>query len=196
MTAVEGGSPVHTAGEYVDFTTNNAHWLESANFDTFATVDGFIAAYIVFTVADSSANHDLFGVATAGNECYMRYRGNDTNDFNSIYNVTSATPRSAANQRPEGDLVGMGLDGVDLFNLQPGGIVVKATRVPNVVPTGNTMQWHGQNIDGVPSVGNMQNSRYSLMIMGNTISDTNAILARARVLQFLRDIGVTGVPAT
>ena len=196
MTAVEGGSPVHTAGEYVDFTTNNAHWLDSANFDTFATVDGFIAAYIVFTVADSSANHDLFGVATAGNECYMRYRGNDTNDFNAIFNVTSATPRSAATVRPDGDLVGMGLDGVDLFNLQPGGIVVKANRTPNVVPTGNPMQWHGQNIDGVPSTGNLQNSRYSIMIMGNNINDTNAILARTRVLQFLRDIGVTGVPVT
>ena len=197
MTAIQGGSPVHTAGEYVDFVNNSAHWLDGANYDSFATVEGFIAVYVVFTSADSSANSDLFGIATAGIECYMRWRGNDTNDFNAIFNVTSATPRTAANQRPTGDLVGMGLQGTDLFNLQPGGIVVKATRTPVAnVPANNPLQWHGQNIDGTPTVGNVQNSRYSLMIMGNQITDTNAIQSRARSLQFLRDIGVTGVPVT
>ena len=191
-----GTPPVHTPGEFVEFSNNNMHYLEDVNFDSYATIEGFIAVYNVFTGADSTANSDLFGVATAGIECYMRWRGNDTNDFNAIYNVTSATPRSAANQRPTGDLVGMGLLGVDIFNLQPGGIVVKATRTPNAVPANFPLQWHGQNIDGTPAAGNMQNSRYSLMITGNTITDTNAILARARSLQFLRDIGVTGIPVT
>ena len=196
QTAIQSGTPpVHTPGQYIDFTTGSQHWLDSADFDTFATVDGMIAAYIVLYNPDVTANSDLFGLATAGVECYMRWRGNDTNDFNAIYNVTAATPRTAANVRPTGDLVGFGLDGVDVFNLQPGGIVVKATRVPVAnVPAGNPLQWHGQNIDGVPSIGNVQNSRYSLMIMGNTISDTNAVQIRARSLQFLKDIGVTGVP--
>ena len=186
--------PLHTPGQYVDFSTGTRYFLEDVDFDTYATIDGVIAAYIVFTGADTTGNSDLFGVATAGNEFYMRWRGNDTNDFNAIFNVTSATPRSAATIRPTGDLVGMGLDGTDLFNLQPGGIVVKSTRVRNVVPTGNPLQWHGQNIDGVPSVGNVQPSRYSLMLTGKSVVDPNADQIRPLSLQFLRDIGVTGVP--
>ena len=179
------------------FETGSQHFLEDVDFESYATVEGFIAVYNVFINADTANNSDMFGVATAGVECYFRWRGNDTNDFNALYNVTSATPRTAANQRPDGDLVGLGLDGVDLFVLQPGGVVVKATRTPVAnVPASNPLQWHGQNIDGVPSNGNVQNSRYSLMITGNEIIDTNAVAARARSLQFLRDIGVTGIPAT
>jgi len=192
--------PIHTPGEYVDFTTSSRHYLDSKNFDSFAAIDGYIAAYIVFTDPDVPGNSDLFGVAdAAGNECYMRWRGNDTNDFNAIYNVTSATPRTAANMRPTGDLVGMGLSTVprDVFVLQPGGIIVKANRLQEGVPQGHPFQWHGQNINGTPSIGNVQPSRYSLMIHANTPTDT--ILqgsVRARSLQFLRDIGVTGIPAT
>jgi len=157
-----------------------------------------MGAYIVFTAADSTNNSDLFGVATAGVECYYRWRGNDTNDFNAIYNVTSATPRSASNQRPDGDLVGQGLEGSDVFELQPGGIVVKSTRTPVAnVPATHPCQWHGQNIDGTPAAGNVQNSRYSLMMHSNTILSTVVQgVVRARSLQFLRDIGVTGIPAT
>ena len=185
---------VHTPGQYVDFDANSKHMLESVDFDSYAAVEGFIGAYLVFTAADAVTNSDLFGIATAGDECYMRWRGNDTNDFNAIYNVTSATPRTVANVRPTGDLIGFGLDGVDLFVLQPGGIVVKATRVQNAVPANFPLQWHGQNIDGTPSLGNVMNSRYSLMITGNGIVDTNAVQIRTRSLQFLDDIGVTGLP--
>lgn len=196
-TLIDSASPpVHTPGEFVAFTTNAQHFLENVNFDTYATVEGFIAIYNVFIDADTVNNSDLCGIATAGNECYLRWRGNDTNDFNALYNVTSATPRSAAATRPDGDLIGFGLEGTDVFVLQPGGVVVKATRTPNVVPAGNPLQWHGQNIDGTPTAGNVANSRYSLMVTGNSIIDTNAIQARVRGLQFLRDIGVTGVPAT
>jgi len=187
--------PVHTAGQYVEFSSGSMRYLDSANFDTFATPEGFAAVYNVFTDADTTGNADLFGLATAGIECYMRWRGNDTNDFNSIYNVTSATPRSAANQRPTGDLVGMGLEGSDLFVLQPGGIIVKATRTPTAVPASNRFQWHGQNIDGTPSAGNVANSRYSLMIHSNGLLSSFAQgVVRTRSLQFLIDIGVTGVP--
>ncbi len=190
-------APVHTPGQYADFTTGTRYFLESVDFDSYATVDGFIGIYNVFTGADSAANSDMCGIATAGVECYMRWRGNDTNDFNAIFNVTSATPRTAANVRPTGDIIGFGLDGTDLFVLEPGGIVVKATRTPVAnVPANFPLQWHGQNIDGTPSTGNVQNSRYSLMLTGNSITDANAVQARARSLQFLRDIGVTGVPAT
>lgn len=199
MTLIDSASsPIHTPGEYVDFTAGAQHMLDSEPYDSFATVQGFMGAYIVFTGADVTGNSDLFGIATAGVECYYRWRGTDTNDFNAIYNVTSATPRSVSNVRPTGDMVGVGLEGVETFELEPGGIIVKSTRVPNgAVPATHPCQWHGQNIDGVPSVGNVQNSRYSLMMHSNLILSTvTQGVVRARSLQFLRDIGVTGVPAT
>jgi len=191
-------APVHTAGEYVEFSTNAMHYLDSANFDSFATLEGFVGVYNVFTGADTTGNSDLFGVADAGGrECYMRWRGTDTNDFNALYNVTLATPRTAANTRPTGDVVGMGLEGLDVFNLSPGGIISKATRITEGVPTTHPFQWHGQNLSGSPAAGNMANSRYSFMLHSNSILSTVAQGSiRARVLQFLRDIGVSGIPVT
>ena len=200
MTLIESSpAPVHTPGEYIDFTTSSRYMLDSANFDTFATLEGFIGAYVVFYNADVTQNSDLFGLADAsGRECYMRWRGNDTNDFNALYNVTAATPRTVANARPTGDLVGFGLEGAQVFVVEPGGTAVKANRtVEALVPQGHPCQWHGQNLSGTPAIGNVQPSRYSLMIHSNVIISTIAQgSVRARSLQFLRDIGVTGVPAT
>lgn len=191
-------APVHTPGEFADFTTSSRHFLDSANFDTFANIEGFIGVYNAFTAADVTQNSDLFGVAdVGGRECYYRWRGNDTNDSNVLYNVTGATPRHIGTVRPTGDIVGMGLEGTDLFELQPGGIIEKATRTVEGVPTTHPFQWHGQNLSGSPAVGNVQPSRYSLMIHSNLILSTAVQGAvRARSLQFLRDIGVTGIPAT
>ena len=198
MTLIESSpAPLHTPGEFIDFTTSSRYMLDSADFDSFATPEGFMGVYNVFTAADVTQNSDLFGVADASNECYFRWRGNDTNDFNTLYNVTGATPRAAANTRPTGDIVGMGLEGTDVFNLAPGGIVTKAARTPTAVPAGHPCQWHGQNLNGTPAVGNVQPARYSLMLHSNGILSTVAQgSVRARCLQFLRDIGVTGVPAT
>lgn len=189
--------PVHTPGEFVEFSNNNMHYLDSEDFDTFGTPEGFMGCYNVFTGADTTGNSDLFGLADASNECYYRWRGTDTTDFNAIYNVTTATPRSASNQRPDGDIVGQGLEGLDVFELQPGGIVVKSTRIPTAVPAGHPCQWHGQNLNGTPAAGNMANSRYSLMVHSNVLL-SNIVQGsfRALSLQFLRDIGVTGIPAT
>lgn len=190
-------APAHTPGEFVEFSTNAQHYLDSVNFDSFATANGFVGVYNVFTAADTVNNSDLFGVADLVNECYMRWRGSDTNDFNDIYNVTGATPRTAANVRPTGDMVGVGLDNGDVFNLQPAALVSKATRTPTAVPVGFPFQWHGQNLNGTPASGNMANSRYSLMIHSNGLpSAIPQGELRALCLQFLRDIGVTGVPAT
>ena len=190
-------APVHTPGEFVEFTGNSQHYLDSAPFDSFATAGGFAGVYNVFSGADVTTNSDMFGVATAGIECYYRWRGNDTNDSNAIYNVTSATPRHIGTVRPTGDIVGVGLEGLEIFELQPGAIIEKAARTPTAVPATHPFQWHGQNIDGVPSVGNVTNSRYSLMLHSNVILSTVVQgTMRALSLQFLRDIGVTGVPAT
>ena len=199
MTLIDSSpAAIHTPGEYVDFTTSSRHMLDSANFDSFASIEGFVGAYIVFTDADVTQNSDLFGVADAsGRECYMRWRGNDTNDFNTLYCVTSASPRTVANVRPSGDLVGFGLEGVEVYNLGPGGIISKATRIQEGIPTTHPFQWHGQNLSGTPALGNVQPSRYSLMIHSNAIISTIAQGSlRALSLQFLRDIGVTGIPAT
>ena len=192
--------PTHTPGEFVEFTTSNEHLLDSVDFDTFAAVEGFIGVYNVFPNADVTQNSDMFGLADAGgDECYFRWRGNDTNDFNTIYNTTAATPRSAANIRPTGDIVGMGLEGTDAYELLPGGVITKGgPRTVNAnVPGPHPCQWHGQNLSGTPAIGNVQPSRYSLMIHSNAILSTVIQgTIRARCLQFLRDIGVTGIPVT
>ncbi len=194
MSLVIGGSPTHVPGEYIDFAATD-HVLDSANYSSFATIEGFVGCYCVWPQADTTGNSDILGVLNGTNETYLRWRGTDTNDFNASYNVTSVTPRTAANQRPTGDLVGMGLEGTDLFELQPGGVIVKATRVQNIVPTGFPMQWHGRNVDGTPA--GTSAARYSLMIHSNALFSTVVQgSVRARSLQFLRDIGVTGVPAT
>ena len=196
MTLLDSATtPIQTPGEYVEFSNGNMHLLDSADFDSFATPEGFIAVYQVFTGADVTQNSDLFGVADASNECYYRWRGNDTNDTNVIYNVTGATPRHIGSVRPQGDLVGMGLEGSDVYELQPGGIIEKAARTPTAVPAGHPLQWHGQNLQGTPAAGNLQNGRYSLMLHSNAIISSVAQGAvRTRCLQFLLDIGVTGVP--
>ena len=198
MTLIPSATPpAHTPGQHVSFEATGQHLLDSANFDTFATIEGFIGVYNVFIDANSSDNADLFGCINGTDEMYYRYRGNTSNDFNAIYNVTSSTPRSAANIRPEGDVVGIGLDGNDVFELQPGGVVVKSTRIQNIVPTGFPNQWHGRMTDGSPGTGNVVNSRYSFMIHSNALLSTIAQGSlRTLALQFLRDIGVTGIPVT
>ena len=188
--------PVHVPGQFVDFQNGNMHMLDSANFDSFANIEGFIGVYQVFTNPDVTQNSDLFGLADAGGrECYYRWRGNDTNDANVIYCVTGATPRHVGTVRPQGDLVGMGLEGTDVFELQPGGIIEKSARTPEGVPTTHPCQWHGQNLSGAPAAGNVQNGRYSYMMHSNLLASTVVQGSiRTRVLQFLKDIGVTGVP--
>lgn len=198
MTLVPSASPpVHVPGEYVDFTNNSMHYLDPDDFDTFATVNGFMGVYNVFTAADVTSNSDLFGTLSGANQILMRWRGDDTDDFNTLYNVDNVTPRTGVNIRPTGDFVGIGLEGADIFNMAVGGAIGKAARTSTPVPAGFPMQWHGQNQNGTPAAGNMQNSRYSLMVHANNmVSDAASLLVRPRVLQFLRDIGVTGVPAT
>jgi len=184
--------PPHTAGEYVEFQNFQQHLLDPNNLDTFANIEGFMACYNVFTDADTTNNSDLFGVEDATQDCYYRWRGNDTNDFDALYNVT-LLPRTTANVRPTGDFVGLGLNGITLSEMQPGGTIVTATRVQNATVPKVDCQWHGHNINGVPAETDMANSRYSLMMHSNGVLTTGI---RARSLQFLRDIGVTGIPAT
>jgi len=189
--------PVHTAGEYVEFQNNNQHLLDPQNMDTFSTLDGFMGCYNVFTDVDTTNNSDLFGVEDASQICYYRWRGDDTDDFNAQYNVTDLIPRTTSSVRPNIDFVGFGLGGTDQIELVVGGSVVRATRVRNATVPKVDCQWHGHNVNGVPAAGNMSNSRYSFMIHANGLwSDGDIVSLRALVLQFLRDIGVTGIPVT
>ena len=197
-TLINSASPgTHTPGEYIDFTAGAQHLLEGRAYDSFAILNHFVGCYVVLYDPDVVANSDLFGVATGVNECYYRWRGNDTSDENAIIHVTAATPRAVGMVRPTGDVVGAGCDGVvTILQLIVGGVTDATTRTLEGLPITHPMQWHGQNIDGVPSVGNVQNSRYSVMFHLNKTSPPNVTTIRVRMLQFLRDIGVTAVPAT
>ncbi len=196
MTAIVSENiPVHTPGQYIDFQNTSQHWLDPVNLDTFATLDGFMGAYVVFTQADTDTNSDLFGVADATQICYLRWRGSLQEDFNSQYNVTSQNPRATTVVRPDNDFIGFGLNGIANLELQPGGILLQTDRIRNATVPKVDCQWHGHNENGIPSNGNMTNCRYSLMLHSNIQVPLNIAGAmRDRVLQFLRDIGVAGVP--
>ena len=196
-TLINSASPgTHTPGQYIDFSTNAQHLLEGRAYDSFAGADHFMGCYVVFTAADTTANSDLFGLASLGVEAYYRWRGNDTSDANSIIHVTGATPRAVNIVRPTGDVVGAGFDGVaNVIELIVGGVTEITGRTFEGVPTLHPVQWHGQNLDGTPAAGNMANSRYSIMFHLNKTSPPNMTTVRTRTLQFLNDIGVIGVPA-
>ena len=186
----------HQPGQGIEFTTNNQYLLEGRDFDTFAQANMFFGCYSVATIADTTTNRDYFGVATAAVECYLRWRGTDTNDVNSVYFVTGSTPRTVPAGAPDSDFIGCGLDGATVRELHNGGVVLSAARTFEGIPASNPMQWFGQNIDGVPSVGNKRLSRYSIMAHLADPSDARIQTLRSRSLQFLRDLGVAGVPAT
>lgn len=186
--------PVHTPGEYADFINNSQHFLEGRDFDAYSTQNIFMGCYNVFTAADTVQNSDMFGVENGGATTYFRWRGNDTNDFNELIGQTSAAGRSAANVRPEGDIVGQARSSGDTFNLQPGNVIDSTVQAFVAHPSGGPIQWHGHWTNGVPSAGNMANSRYSCMFSMATPSLANVSNTRALMLQFLIDIGVTGVP--
>jgi hypothetical protein len=195
-TLINSAAPgTHVPGQYIDFTANNQHVLEGRAYDSFAVADHAMGCYVVMYDPDTGGNSDLFGLATAGIEAYYRWRGNDTNDENCLIHVTSATPRAAVIQRPTGDVVGAGFDGGgNIIQLTVGGLTDITARTPEGVPATHPMQWHGQNIDGVPATGNVTNSRYSVMFHLSKTSPMNLTTMRTRLLQFLSDIGVTGLP--
>ncbi len=193
-TLIAAGATAHTPGEYIDFTTTGGRVTEGRNFDSFASIDHAYGAYVVWYVADTTGNSDMCGVLSGGNETYFRWRGNDTFDFNAICNETAVTPRTAANTRPTGDIAGCGLNGTTHYDLEVGGTTHTVTRVRNVVPVGFPFQWHGRNSDGAP--GNTPPSRFSAMYHLSDGTAATALIMRSRTLQFMRDIGVTGIPAT
>jgi len=186
--------PIHTAGQYLDFTTNAMHVLEGRNFDTYSTPDMFFGVYNVFTDADVNSNSDLFGLTDGSAEVLMRWRGNIQNDFNELVGNTITGGRSAANQRPTGDFVGLGRSDTTILNLQPGAVVDLATVAFVAMPSGFPMQWHGQMQSGTPAGGNVQNARYSCMMSMAAPSIADSGKVRNLVLGFLINIGVTGVP--
>jgi len=190
-----GLPPVHTAGQYLDFLNNAMHVLEGRNFETYSTQDIFFGAYVVMYDADGTGNSDVYGISNGGADTYMRWRGDDTNDFNEHIGQTSSANRSLANLRPTGDFVGLGRLVNGTYNLQPAGAVILAVQPFVAHPSGGPVQWHGNWNNGTPSAGNMANSRYSCMISMVAPEVVDIEKLRALVLQFLREVGVTGIPA-
>ena len=186
--------PAHTPGQFITFANNGQHILEGRNFDTYSTQDIFQGAYVVMTAADTTGNTDIYGLSAGGADTYMRWRGDDTNDFNEHVGQTSAANRSAANLRPTGDFVGLGRVVNQTYNLQPLGPTLIAIQAFVAHPTGFPIQWHGINNDGTPATGNMANSTYSCMIAMASPAIADVGKVRNLVLLYLIAIGVTGVP--
>ena len=194
-TLVESAAPpTHVAGEYIDFTNNTQHVLEGRNFETYSTPNIFFGCYNVFTAADTVNNSDLFGIENGGAQTYMRWRGNDDNNFNEYIGDITPGTRTDASQRPTGDFVGLGRSGTDMLNLQPGGLVDQGIQAFVVHPTGGPVQWHGIWTNGAPAGGNMANARYSCMMSMAAPAVSEAGKVRNLVLNFLIAIGVPGVP--
>jgi len=188
-------TPTHTPKLGLDFSNNNQHVLEGRDFQTYSVRDIFLGAYLVMYEPDDTTNADVYGLQNGGAQTYLRWRGNDTNDFNEHVGQTSAANRSAANQRPTGDFIGLGRTGATgTYNLQPLGQTLVAAQPFVAHPSFDPIQWHGIFINGVPATGNMANSRYSCMISMITPDIADAGTLRDIILQFLRDIGVGGLP--
>ena len=199
-TLIQSAAPgTHVPGEGLDFLNNNQHVLEGRAWASFVPVNGqmYSGAYSEFLQADVIGNSDYGGVANGTDEASFRWRGNDTNDYNHKYHVVGNTPRVAIATRADREVWTCGFDGTDVLVSVLGGNLAKATVAFQAVPAVHEWQWHGKMIDGVPSVGNVTNMRFSVMFHLDTVQTSQGVAdLRARVLQFLRDIGVSNVPVT
>ncbi len=199
-TLIQSAAPgTHVPGEGLDFVSGAQHVLEGRTFVSFVNANGqgYSGAYSEFLAADVTGNSDFFGILQGANEVQFRWRGTDDLDYNHKYNTTGLTPRVSANTRSSREVWTVGFDGTDILVSVFGGNLVKATHTFLAVPTTHPMQWHGQNIDGTPAAGNVRNMRFSAMFHLDTIQTSQGVAdLRARVLQFLRDIGVSNVPVT
>ena len=199
-TLIQSATPgTHVPGEGLDFLGGVQHVLEGRVFASFVNANGqgYSGGYSEFLAADGTGNSDFFGILQGANEVQFRWRGTDTTDYNHKYSNASLTPRVAANTRSNREVWTVGWDGTDILVSVVGGNLVKATHTFQAVPTTHPMQWHGQNIDGTPAAGNVNNMRFSAMFHLDTVQTSQGVAdLRARVLQFLRDIGVSNVPAT
>ena len=192
-------APTHVPGEGIDFLTGTNHLLEGRAYASFVAANGrgFSGGYSEFFDADIVGNSDFFGLLTGANEVQFRWRGTDTTDYNIKYNTTGLIPRIAASVKTSREVWISGWDGTDLFATVAGGVVEAVTQTFLGVPITHPMQWHGQNVDGTPASGNLQDMRFSVMFhVGGVPTTARLVAMRARVLQFLRDIGVSNVPVT
>jgi len=179
----------------LDFTLASQYVLEDRDYDTYADVESFAGAFVTFQAADGTGNSDYFGVTDATEEAYYRWRGTDTTDTNAIWNVTSATPRGSLSGKPDADFMGVGLEGTTISELDGGSLVNSTRTAESVVPGPFPLQWFGRNVNGTPGVGNKIVCEYSCMLTMNGQTQAQITSTRIRVLQFLSDIGVTGLPS-
>ena len=191
---IVGGSS-HTAGEYIEFTSTQHALTPNVGSDyNFTGADPYpicLGSYQVQTQADTTANTDFFGFVDGVLEVYMRWRGNDVFDFNVTMGKTSINPRPALNVKPTGDIVVLGGNSTTEDFISSGAVVntmggKTQEGFPNLV-----IEFNGRNSSGTPQ--QRRGARHSLWFIAE-IDSSDILTARARMLQFLIDFGVTGVP--
>lgn len=193
------GSVTHFSGDGVRIGNATSGWLMNTSFNSIGLPDyDSSGAFFYYTNEGSynaGANNDYCGLtAGVGEEAYIRNRDEGSSfDIDSSWNQTAATPRVATVGLLHEDLCGWGTEtGAESLVMHPGGIIDSAARTfgtPNVAQ----FCWMGRNNGGTPEFSPVGMHRFFMFVdkpTGGTI-----LLIRSRVLQFLRDIGVKGVPA-
>ena len=183
----------HVKGVGVRFLSDAQFLFEPRNFDTFAKVESFAGAFVHFESPPAvTSSSDYFGLnSVAEGEAAYSWRGTDTFDMETIWNVTLSTPRGTISERPDNDFVGLGLNGIEVTYMGSNAEIVSRDRVPNAsVPRGFPMQWFGQNRNGVISTNEKDAMTFSFMLHMNGQTIADMLSTRLRVLTLMTALGV------
>lgn len=191
------GSPVHVPGEGLRPASPASGWLMTTAFNTLPLTTDNSGAFSYFHNEGSyidTGNGDYFGITSGtGLEAYMRNRS-DANSFdiNSVWNQTSATPRVSITGLLHEDLIGLWSQPTESYVLHPGAVIDSVARTDGVANV-NPFGWSGRNNNGVLQFS--PQGLHRIFMFMEKPDPTNVQLVRARVLQFLRDLGIADIPA-
>ena len=189
----------HIPGQGLEFTSFGAGVVTPGNLSSFMTANPSGAgAYLVFTLADVTGNSDYFGAVNFGIECYLRWRGLTNADMNIAWTHDGVSPRPFPPAvRPTGDVIqgGSGSGGTSAYFANGSTLQTNIFRTfEGSFPTA-AMQFNGRNNAGATQQARDSTHSFWFLMQGHDPA-TDCLTMRAAVLQFLRDIGVTGVPST
>ena len=194
------GNTDHVPGEGVDMVSFGDHCAMTVNLSALQTANPSGAgAYIVFTDADAANNTDYFGAVNAGLECYLRWRGANL-DLNVAWSHTGINPRPSPSPgtRPsqdQGDIIqcGSGAGGTTAYFFNgPDQLSTEARTFEGGWPA-IAMHWNGRNNAGASQQARAARHSFWFLLQGHD-PDTDCPQMRSRVIQFLTEIGVTGLP--
>jgi len=195
LTLPSGGT--HTPGEYIDFAAGGHAQTPNISSNYGFGLTSFpicMGLYVVLTAADTINNTQYLGYTDATNSLQYGFwwRGTDTNDYNVNFGKTGNSPRPPFGTRASGDfLAGGGNTTTEDFFLFEGGADATLSRTNEATFDAQVIHFNGRNQQG--SSNSARASRHSLWFIG-AINNSEAVVLRTRVLQFLIDLGVTGVP--